>query len=81
MTQRPRKATKKGDGGNFRPTVSTLRHNLTGKLSPSPFPLGDVPDTEADVSDLIANVGYRPMISVEQGVAEFVQWYRGYYCA
>jgi len=40
---------------------------------------GDVPDTEADVSDLIANVGYRPVVPVEQGVANFVAWYRDYY--
>ena len=46
-----------------------------------PLQAGDVPDTEADVSDLIANVGYRPVVSVEQGVASFVDWYRGYYRA
>lgn len=44
-----------------------------------PLQPGDVPDTEADVSDLIANVGYRPLVAVEQGVANFVEWYREYY--
>ncbi|MFN3702916.1 NAD-dependent epimerase [Thermomonas sp.] len=44
-----------------------------------PLQAGDVPDTEADVSDLIANVGYRPVVPVEQGVANFVRWYRDYY--
>ena len=44
-----------------------------------PLQAGDVPDTEADVSDLIANVGYRPQVQVEEGVANFVAWYRGYY--
>ena len=44
-----------------------------------PLQPGDVPDTEADVSDLIANVGYRPVVPVEEGVANFVRWYRGYY--
>ena len=44
-----------------------------------PLQAGDVPDTEADVSDLIANVGYRPVVPVEQGVANFVRWYRNYY--
>ncbi len=44
-----------------------------------PLQAGDVPDTEADVSDLIANVGYRPVVPVEEGVANFVRWYRGYY--
>ena len=46
-----------------------------------PLQPGDVPDTEADVSDLIANVGYRPVVPVEQGVANFVRWYREYYRA
>ena len=44
-----------------------------------PLQAGDVPDTEADVRDLIANVGYRPVVSVEQGVARFVEWYRSCY--
>ena len=44
-----------------------------------PLQAGDVPDTEADVSDLIANVGYHLGVPVEEGVARFVQWYREYY--
>ena len=46
-----------------------------------PLQAGDVPDTEADVSELIAATGYRPQVSVEQGVANFVDWYRSYYRA
>lgn len=49
------------------------------KMEMLPLQAGDVPDTEADVSDLIANVGYRPVVSVEEGVAKFVEWYREYY--
>jgi UDP-glucuronate 4-epimerase len=44
-----------------------------------PLQPGDVPDTEADVGDLARDVGYCPSVSVEQGVARFVEWYRGYY--
>ena len=44
-----------------------------------PLQAGDVPGTEADVSELMANVGYRPLVPVEQGVANFVRWYREYY--
>jgi len=44
-----------------------------------PLQPGDVPDTEADVSDLAADVGYRPVTSVETGVRKFVEWYREYY--
>jgi len=46
-----------------------------------PLQAGDVPDTEADVSELISSVGYRPKTSVEEGVANFVRWYRSYYPA
>jgi UDP-glucuronate 4-epimerase len=44
-----------------------------------PLQAGDVPDTEADVSELITSVGYRPTVSVEQGVDSFVRWYRQYF--
>jgi UDP-glucuronate 4-epimerase len=38
-----------------------------------------VPDTFADVEDLVRDVGYRPATSVETGVRRFVDWYREYY--
>jgi UDP-glucuronate 4-epimerase len=44
-----------------------------------PLQAGDVPDTEADMSALAAAVGYSPSVPVEQGVANFVRWYRDYY--
>ncbi|HEU0152052.1 MAG TPA: NAD-dependent epimerase [Arenimonas sp.] len=46
-----------------------------------PLQAGDVPDTEADVSELIQNVGYSPVVQVEEGVRRFVEWYREYYAA
>jgi len=44
-----------------------------------PMQLGDVPDTWADVEDLVADVGYRPSTPVEVGVRNFVEWYLDYY--
>ncbi len=44
-----------------------------------PLQLGDVPDTWADVEDLVSDVGYRPTTPVEVGVKRFVDWYRDYY--
>ena len=44
-----------------------------------PLQAGDVPDTEADVSELIAAVDYQPRVSVEEGVANFVRWYLDHY--
>ncbi len=48
------------------------------RLEMLPLQAGDVPDTEADVSELIAAVDYRPTVSVEEGVARFVDWYLKY---
>lgn len=42
---------------------------------------GDVPDTRADVSALMAAVGYRPRTGIAEGVARFIDWYRSYYGA
>lgn len=44
-----------------------------------PLQAGDVPDTFANVDSLIAATGYKPATPVDQGVAEFVRWYRAYY--
>ena len=43
-----------------------------------PLQPGDVPDTVADVTELQNIVGYKPRVTVEQGVRQFVDWYRGY---
>ncbi|ALM52808.1 NAD-dependent epimerase [Halomonas huangheensis] len=40
---------------------------------------GDVPRTWADTEALFAATGYCPSVSVEDGVARFVEWYRAYY--
>lgn len=44
-----------------------------------PMQPGDVPDTWADVSALLRDVGYAPNTPIDDGVARFVEWYRGYY--
>jgi len=44
-----------------------------------PLQMGDVPDTYADVDDLIANFDYKPLMNVNEGVDNFVKWYKGYY--
>ncbi len=44
-----------------------------------PMQDGDVPATYADVSDLIADTGYKPCTPIETGVERFVAWYRQYY--
>jgi UDP-glucuronate 4-epimerase len=44
-----------------------------------PMQPGDVRATEADVSRLVSDLGYRPQIDVETGIARFVEWYCDYY--
>jgi UDP-glucuronate 4-epimerase len=61
--------------------IEVLEACLGKKAEQELLPLqpGDVPDTHADVEDLVADVGYRPDTPVEVGVARFVDWYREYY--
>ena len=40
-----------------------------------PLQPGDVPDTYADVDDLIRELDYKPSMPVEDGVRRFVEWY------
>ncbi|MFT3896110.1 MAG: NAD-dependent epimerase [Thermomonas sp.] len=44
-----------------------------------PLQPGDVPDTEADTSELIAATGYAPRVSIEEGVDAFARWHREFY--
>ena len=44
-----------------------------------PLQPGDVPDTYADVTELVAAVGYKPATPIEVGVRNFVTWFREYY--
>lgn len=44
-----------------------------------PLQPGDVPDTFADVSELVAAVDYKPQTTVEFGVEQFVRWYKDYF--
>ncbi len=61
--------------------IEVLENCLGRKAEKNLLPLqpGDVPDTYADVSDLVADVGYQPATSVEDGIGRFVEWYKDYY--
>lgn len=60
--------------------IEVLEECLGKKAIMEMLPLqpGDVPDTVADVSELQSVVGYKPKVTVEEGVKAFVDWYRGY---
>ena len=44
-----------------------------------PMQPGDVPYTEADVSDLVRDFGYKPTTKVQDGIKEFIKWYKNFY--
>ena len=51
---------------------------MTAEKELLPLQPGDVPDTYADVDDLVEEFGYKPSMSVKQGVANFAEWYKEY---
>jgi len=61
--------------------IEVLEETLGKKAEKNMLPLqqGDVPATYANVADLVRDVGYKPDMSVEQGIANFVDWYKDYY--
>ena len=49
------------------------------KMEMLPMQPGDVPDTAADVSDLVASIDHRPEVGVDEGVGRFARWFLDYY--
>lgn len=44
-----------------------------------PMQLGDVPKTEADMTDLVEDLGYKPDTPVSVGIERFVEWFKQYF--
>lgn len=61
--------------------IRLLEQRLGKKAILNLLPLqpGDVPDTYADVTDLITDVDYKPTTPIKQGIDAFVDWYLDYY--
>lgn len=81
-TERPHKVY---NIGNHTPVplldmISTLETatNCTAKLDMKPMQPGDVQQTYADVSRLVADYGFNPSTPIKDGLQQFVEWYRGY---
>ena len=43
-----------------------------------PLQPGDVPDTYADVTDLVTQFSYKPSTTIEEGITNFISWYHYY---
>jgi len=48
-------------------------------LDLQPMQPGDVPRTYADIEAISADLGYQPTTSIEEGVPQFVNWYKDYH--
>jgi UDP-glucuronate 4-epimerase len=61
--------------------IAALEHSIGKKADKRLLPMqpGDVPETYADVDDLMHDVGFRPATPIGVGIARFVEWYRSYY--
>jgi len=61
--------------------IAALEDHLGRKAQIRFLPMqpGDVPETYADVDDLMAEVGFKPSTSIQEGIGRFVEWYREYY--
>ncbi|HEY0328644.1 MAG TPA: SDR family NAD(P)-dependent oxidoreductase [Rhodopseudomonas sp.] len=72
--------------GNHHPedlmrVVALLEHELGRAANKDMHPMqpGDVPETFADVGDLIRDTGFSPATAIEDGIRNFVTWYRYHY--
>jgi len=65
----------------LREYISVLEDCLGKKAEQNLLPLqpGDVPDTYANVEALVQDTGYKPETTIQEGIANFVEWYREYY--
>lgn len=66
---------------NLMEFIETIEKH-TGKTAEKvmqPMQPGDVPRTYADVEDLFELVDFRPATSLDEGIKNFVDWYKTYY--
>ena len=61
--------------------IKVLEANLGKKATLELLPLqpGDVPDTFANVDDLVSDFDFKPTTTIEEGIKRFVAWYRDYF--
>lgn len=72
--------------GNSKPVplmkyIEAIEKNLgiKAKIDFKPLQKGDVVKTESDITLARQNLGYNPTTNIEEGVKNFVNWYKGYF--
>lgn len=66
---------------NLMAFVACLEDALGQKAEKELLPMqpGDVHETYADISETTAAIGYKPQTTIQQGLPQFVAWYKDYY--
>src|SRR5690606_35278675 len=61
--------------------ISALEKKLgkTAVKNMLPIQPGDVPSTYADVHDLIRDLDYKPETTIQEGIDQFVDWYKEFF--
>jgi UDP-glucuronate 4-epimerase len=61
--------------------IETIEKKLGKKAIKNLMPLqdGDVPETYADVEDLMREVDFKPATPIEKGIGNFIDWYVSYF--
>lgn len=72
--------------GNHQPVqlndlIKLLEEQLGRKAIKQFLPIqpGDVPKTFADINDLVKDINFKPIVSIEEGIKRFIKWYKEYY--
>ncbi|GMO00523.1 NAD-dependent epimerase [Parageobacillus thermoglucosidasius] len=61
--------------------IEVLEEHLGKKAIKKLLPMqpGDVPETFADIDELVKDINYKPKVSIEEGIKRFVEWFKDYY--
>ena len=61
--------------------ISIIEKELGRKaqINYKPIQPGDVTETYADITDAMADFGFKPVTSISDGLPKFIRWYREFY--
>jgi len=61
--------------------IKTIENKLNKKaiINFQPMQSGDVKETYADISESEEKLGFKPKISIDEGIPKFIKWYKSYY--
>jgi len=61
--------------------IKTIENKLNKKaiINFQPMQSGDIKETYADISESEEKLGFKPKISIDEGIPKFIKWYKSYY--